>query len=34
MMKPAVAPMVNPAHIEDMRMLEGEPASINLPEDT
>ncbi len=30
MMKPAVAPMVKPAHMEDMRMLEGEPASSQL----
>ena len=29
-MKPAVAPMVKPAHIEDMRMLDGEPASSKL----
>lgn len=29
-MKPAVAPMVKPAHIEDIRMLEGEPATRGL----
>ena len=30
MMKPAVAPMVKPAHIDDMRMFEGVPASKRL----
>ena len=30
MMKPAVAPMVKPAHIDDMRMFEGLPASKRL----